>query len=79
VGPTSAQLIPVSPVTQSETDATIRTAPVVELTQALTFVDAGAAIAAAPTKSENTQIARALRADIYFLLCMVESGGAHRH
>jgi hypothetical protein len=37
-------------------------------------VDAGAAIAAAPTKRENTQIARALRADIYFLLCMVESG-----
>jgi hypothetical protein len=46
----------------------MRTAPVELLTQAETFVDTGAAMAAVPTRRENTQIARALRADIYYLL-----------
>jgi hypothetical protein len=56
--------MPVSPATQREVEATIRTAPVVELTQAETFVDTGAASAADPTRNEDMNTASDLRADI---------------
>jgi hypothetical protein len=41
--------MPTSPATQREVEATMRTAPVVVLTQAETFDDTGAAMAAAAT------------------------------
>jgi hypothetical protein len=46
VGPTTAQVVPISPATQSEVELTMRTAPVVVLTQAEIMVETGAAIAA---------------------------------
>jgi hypothetical protein len=55
--------MPVSPATQREVEATMRTAPVVELTQAEIFVDTGAAMAAVPTRSEEMSNARRLRED----------------
>jgi hypothetical protein len=51
-------------VTQKEVEATMRTAPVELLTQAETFVETGAAMAAAPTRNEDTSTASDLRADI---------------
>jgi hypothetical protein len=60
----SAQAIPVSPATQREVEATMRTTPVVELTQAETFVETGAAMAADPTRNVDTSIASELRANI---------------
>jgi hypothetical protein len=56
--------MPDSPATQREVEATMRTAPVVELTQAETFVDTGAAMAAVPTRNEDTSTTSDLRADI---------------
>jgi hypothetical protein len=56
--------MPVSPATQREVEATMRTAPFVELTQAVIFVEAGAAMAADPTTNEETSTASDLRADI---------------
>jgi hypothetical protein len=56
--------MPVSPATQSEVDATMRTAPVVVLTQAETMLDMGAAIAAVPAKSKAADNTRNLREDI---------------
>jgi hypothetical protein len=64
VGPMIDQLIPVSPATQREVEATMRTAPVVEFTQAETFVDTGAAMATVPTRNEDTSTTSDLRADI---------------
>jgi hypothetical protein len=49
---------------QRDVEMTIRTAPVDELTQAEIIDETGAAIAAVPTKSENTAIANDLREDI---------------
>jgi hypothetical protein len=56
--------MPVSPATHAAVEPTIRTAPVDELTQALTIVDTGAAKAAVPAKSNKTDIPRYFRDDI---------------
>jgi hypothetical protein len=63
-GPTSAQVMPVSPATHREVLLTMRTTPVVELTQALTCVDRGAAKAAVPKRSEQKSAPRDLSEDI---------------
>jgi hypothetical protein len=60
--------MPVSPATQRDVEATIRTAPVALLTQAATVVDTGAAIAAVPTRSEDRTTVRDLRDFIIDLL-----------
>jgi hypothetical protein len=49
---------------QSEVEATMRTMPVVELTQAETFVDTGAAIAGAIHRDRDTSPAKDLRVDM---------------
>jgi hypothetical protein len=56
--------MPVSPATQREVEATMRTAPVVDLTQAETFVDAGAANAAVAARSAETRTPKCLREDM---------------
>jgi hypothetical protein len=56
--------MPVSPATQSEVDVTMRTAPVVVLTQAETLLDVGAAMAAVPAKSKAADNTRNFREDI---------------
>jgi beta-glucosidase len=56
--------MPVSPAIQREIELTMRTAPVELLTQAEIFVDTGAAIAAVPTRNEDTSTASDLQVDI---------------
>jgi hypothetical protein len=56
--------MPTSPATQRKVVATIRTAPVDELTQAEIFIDTGAAMAAVPTRSEAARTPEYLREDI---------------
>jgi hypothetical protein len=53
--------MPISPATQREVEATMRTAPVVELTQAETFEDTGAATAGAAANSKQEITPRGLR------------------
>jgi hypothetical protein len=60
--------MPVSPETQRAVELTIRTAPVVTLTQALTVVDTGAAMATVPTRTKDTNAVRVLREDMSDLL-----------
>jgi hypothetical protein len=56
--------VPISPATQSEVEATIRTAPVVELMQAEMLVETGAAMTAALAKSEAARTPTFLSKDI---------------
>jgi hypothetical protein len=53
--------MPISPATQREIEATMRTAPVDELTQAETFEDTGAATAAVAKESKQEKTPRRLR------------------
>jgi hypothetical protein len=56
--------MPVSPGTQAAVEPTMRTAPVVELTQAAIMLDVGAAMAAVPAKSKAADNTRYFREDI---------------